>query len=101
MSTSEHERQLTTRVSNLEEELGSTRRLYFQLRTEKDDLLEIKNKEIARLHGVVARLKGEVSIEGAEVARLRGEVERLTPNVTGPSSKKKAEMMLARLNRNV
>lgn len=51
--------------------------------------------------GLAARLNGEVSTAGAEVERLGREVERLTPNVPGPSSKNKAEMLLARLNGNV
>ena len=101
MSMSERERQLTQRVAGVEDELAATRRMYFQLRTEKDDLLEGKNKEIARLNGVVARLKGEVGIEAAEVARLRREVERLTPNVTGISNVRKVDVLLARLNGNV
>lgn len=100
-SVSERERQLTQRVSDVEGELAATRRMYYAMENERDAVLKEKNKEVARLNGVVARLKGEVGVEAAEVERLRREVERLRPNVPGPSSKQKAEMLLARLNGNV
>ncbi len=98
---SERERELTARVSGLEVELSVSRRLYYKLESEKDTLLKAKNREVKWLHGVVSRLNGEVSTGGTEVERLRKEVARLTPNVTGTSNKKKAEMLLARLNGNV
>ena len=77
MSMSELEVRLTQRVSGLEAELAATRRKYYVVCDERDALLRENEKRIDR------------------------EIARLTPNVTGPSSVRKVDMLLARLNGNV
>ncbi len=52
MSMSEREKQLTTRVEDLEVELAATRRLYYAMQNERDALLKTsrqKNQEVASL----------------------------------------------------
>ena len=95
-------------VARLREDLAAANGAWYQLKSERDDL-------VRRNRGEVLQLRGEVAALRIEVTRVRGEEARLTANVvtlrsevarlkggSGGSTwfgrQKRVEMLVARLN---
>ena len=95
-------------VARLREDLAAANGAWYQLKSEKDDLV-LRNRgevsqllrEVAALRSEVTRVRGEEARLTATVVTLRSEVARLRGGSGGSTwfgRQKRVEMLVARLN---